>query len=308
MTTPGDDRERLRQTFNQAAGSYQRARPDYPSELFDDLIAVAGLAPGDRLLEIGCATGKATLPLVRRGFRITCIELGPCLAAAARRTLAGLDADVIEGRFEDWQSAPGQWFDLVFAATAWNWVDPARRYALAWRALRPRGHLAFWNALHVFPDGGDRFFRQIQDVYDEIGEGLPPGSTWPRPGELPDQAAEIEASGLFEVVHIRHFDWVQTYDADSYIELLNTFSGHIAMADWKRERLYSEIRLRLSRRPGNAVRRHWEAVLHIARRRDVRGATLRIRFGCIGVWVFPVVWWHDLGFDAGMLGEQVEQV
>lgn len=28
MTTPDDDRERLRQTFNQAAGSYQQARPD----------------------------------------------------------------------------------------------------------------------------------------------------------------------------------------------------------------------------------------------------------------------------------------
>ncbi len=120
----------------------------------------------------------------------------------------------------------------------------------------------------MFPDGGDPFFREIQDAYDEIGEGLPPGSTWPRPGELADQAAEIEASGLFEVVHIRHFDWERLYDADSYIELLSTFSGHIAMEDWKRERLYSEIRLRLGRRPGNAARRHWGAVLHIARRRD----------------------------------------
>ncbi len=120
----------------------------------------------------------------------------------------------------------------------------------------------------MFPHGGDPFFGEIQDVYDEIGEGMPPGSTSARPGELADQAAEIEASGLFEVGHIRHFDWEQVYDADSYIELLNTFSGHIAMEGWKRERLYSEIRLRLSRRPDNAVRRHWEAVLHIARRRD----------------------------------------
>ena len=268
MTTADDNRERLRQTFNQAAGSYHQARPDYPSELLDDLITITGLTPGDRLLEIGCATGKATVPLARRGFRIICIEPGPDLAAAARRNLAGLAAVMIQGRFEDWQPAPGERFDLVFAATAWNWIDPARRYALAWRALRPGGHLAFWDALHVLPDDGDPFFREIQDVYDEIGEGLPPGSTWPRPGELPDQAAEINASGLFEVVHIRHFDWEQVYDAGSYIELLNTFSGHIAMQDWKRERLYGEIRRRLARRPGNSVRRHWEAVLHIARHRD----------------------------------------
>ena len=121
-----EERLRLRQTFDQTAESYQRARPDYPAELFDTLIAAAGLAPGDRLLEVGCATGKATLPLARRGFRITCMELGAELAAAARRNLAGLDAEVVEARFEDWRPSPGDLFDLVFAATAWHWVDPGR--------------------------------------------------------------------------------------------------------------------------------------------------------------------------------------
>jgi SAM-dependent methyltransferase len=205
------DRERLRQTFDRAAHLYQRARPDYPDELLDDLIATAGLAAGDRLLEVGCATGKATLPLARRGFRITCLELGADLAAAARRNLAGLDVEVIEGRFENWRPRGPEGFDLVFAATAWNWIDPAVRYGRAWQALRPGGHLAFWNAAHVFPDGGDPFFREIQDVYDEMGEGLPPGSIWHRPGELEERGAEIEASGLFEVVHLRHFDWERVY-------------------------------------------------------------------------------------------------
>jgi hypothetical protein len=68
------------------------------------------------------------------------------------------------------------------------------------------------------------------------------------------------------VIHVRHFHWERTPDADRYIELLNTFSGHIAMADWQCERLYTEIRRRLSHRPDKAVRRHWGAVLHIARR------------------------------------------
>src|SRR5579859_7335031 len=113
MTAAGD-RERLAATFDQAAALYQRARPDYPDELFGDLIGAAGLATGDRLLEIGCATGKATLPLARRGFRITCVEPGPHLAAAARHNLAGLGAVIIQGRFEDWQPAPGERFDLVF--------------------------------------------------------------------------------------------------------------------------------------------------------------------------------------------------
>ncbi len=135
---PGEgERDRLRQAFDQVAESYDRARPDYPEHLFDDLIALTGIRPGDRLLEVGCATGKATRPLARRGFRITCIELGPELAAVARRNLAGYPVEVVQGRFEEWR--PGEPVSLVFAATAWHWIDPAVRYARAWHVLRPGG-------------------------------------------------------------------------------------------------------------------------------------------------------------------------
>ncbi len=261
------DRERLRETFEQASATYHRARPDYPDELIDHLVAVAGLREGAQLLEIGCATCKATLPLARRGMRITCVELGPQLAAAARRNLSAFpEVTIVRGSFEGWSVPPGRRFDLVFAATAWRWLDPVLRYHKAWEALRPAGHLAFWDASHVFPNGGDPFFVEVQDVYDDIGEGIPAGFSWPRPGELHERRDEIEADGLFEVVDIRQFDWEQTYDAEAYIELLETFSGHISMERWKRDRLYHEISVRLGRRSDPRLRRHWGAALHIARR------------------------------------------
>ena len=259
-----EDRERLRQTFDQAAERYDRVRPDYPEALFDDLVALAGLTPGDHLIEVGCATGKATRPLARRGFRITCVELGTELAAVARRNLAGFGVEVVQAPFEEWQ--PPEPAVLVYAATAWHWIDPDVRYQRAWQALRPGGHLAFWAAGHVFPEDGDPFFAEIQDIYDEIGERLPPGAPQPRPGELADDSAGIEASGLFEVTAVRHYDWERVYPAEEYIELLSTFSGHLAMADWKRRRLYGEIRRRLALRRDQAVRRGWGAVLHVARR------------------------------------------
>jgi SAM-dependent methyltransferase len=262
-----DDRERLREGFDVAADLYHAARPDYPDELVDALVALAGLWPGDRLLEVGCATGKATLPLARRGYRITCIELGARLAQVARRHLAGFpDVEVVHGSFEAWDPTMSAPFDLVFAATAWHWLDPEVRYARAWQALRPGGHLALWSATHVFPDDGDPFFREIQPVYDEIGEGLPADAAWPRPGELDDHRDEIERTGMFTDVHVRHVDWETVMDADRYIALLDTFSGHIAMRPWQRDRLYGEIRRRLGERPSGRVRRHWGAVLHVATR------------------------------------------
>jgi SAM-dependent methyltransferase len=275
------DRLSLRATFDSAADLYQQSRPDYPEALYHDLLQVTGIRPGDPLLEVGCATGKATIPLARRGFRITCVEIGAALAAAARQNLAGFPGvAVVEGDFETWPPSAEAGFALVFAATAWHWVDPAVRYRRAWEVLRPGGHLAVWDATHVFPEGGDPFFRDIQDVYDEIGEALPPDATWPRPGELPDSAAEIEGSGWFEDVTVRHYDWEISYTAGEYLRLLDTFSGHIAMSAPKRDRLYGEIRRRLALRPGGRLRRHWGAVLHVARRRntrDQRGATDRRR-------------------------------
>ena len=131
--------------FDRASALYERARPEYPDELIDHLIHVTDVRPGDRLLEIGCATGKATLPIARRGFGVTCLEPGPNLAAAARSNLAAHPGvTVVEARFEDWTTFPP--FDLVFAANAWHWLDAEVRYGRAWRALRPGGHLAFWNA------------------------------------------------------------------------------------------------------------------------------------------------------------------
>ena len=96
----------------------------------------------------------------------------------------------------------------------------------------------------------------------------------PRPGELPDDRAGIEASGLFEVTGVRQYDWEQVYDTEQYIELVSTFSGHLSMASWQRDRLYGEIRRRLAQRPDRSVRRGWGTVLHVARRREqpLRGA------------------------------------
>jgi SAM-dependent methyltransferase len=259
-------REPLRRTFDSAAELYDAARPEYPDELFDDLIDLAGLERGARLLEIGCATGKATRPLLERGFSVVCVELGAQLAEQARQNLAGLPVEIHVEPFETWQGEPDA-FDLVFAATAWHWVDPAIRYAKAHRLLRADGHVAFWSAVHAFPEGFDPFITEIQEVYDAIGESY--GETWPPPPpeQTPDLSAEIEASGLFQDVSVRRYVWERPYTADEYIALLETFSGHLSMDASKRERLYGEVRRRIDRRAERRVRRHWHAILHVARKR-----------------------------------------
>jgi SAM-dependent methyltransferase len=262
------ERERLRRTFDAVAGAYQGARPEYPGALYDALIELTGVRPeADALCEVGCASGKATLPLARRGFAIAGVELGAALAAEARRNLAGFErVTVTRADFETWQPAAGETFGLVFAATAWHWIDPAVKYRKAAALLRPGGHLAFWEAVHVIPSDGDPFFQELQEVYDEIGQGMPGDWVSPTVETLPSFAAEVASTGLFAAPSIRRFQWEIRYTATDYIRLLETFSGHIAMDPWQRDRLYGEIRRRLALRPDGIVRRHWGAVLHVARK------------------------------------------
>jgi SAM-dependent methyltransferase len=81
------NRETLRTTFGQDAELYDQCRPTYPPQLFTDLAALADLGSRSRVLEIGCGTGQATLPLAQLGCDVVAMDLSPDMAAIARRNL-----------------------------------------------------------------------------------------------------------------------------------------------------------------------------------------------------------------------------
>ena len=260
------EREQLRTTFEQVPEVYERARPTYPDELFDDLAELAGLAAAARVLEVGCGTGQATLPLARRGYSILCVELGEALAAAARRNLAGLsNVEVVHANFETWEPERGD-FDAIVAFTAFHWVDPELRYAKAARLLRNGGSLAVAGSLHVRRPDGDPFWTDVQEDYDTVvpsPDNRPP----PMPDEVDDLREEIEASGYFDYVASRRYVWDQPYTADEYISLLDTYSGHRALDDERRTQLYDRIRRRIGARPDGRVVKTYITMLNVARKR-----------------------------------------
>ena len=94
-----------------------------------------------RIVEIGCGTGRATVPLAQRGYAVTCVELGEQLAAIARRKVAGFPSvQVITTNFETWQPEHSE-FDAVVAFTAFHWIAPDRRYSKTAELLRAGGKL-----------------------------------------------------------------------------------------------------------------------------------------------------------------------
>lgn len=255
------DRELRAKSFDEVAELYDRARPSYPAELFDDLFTLTGLGPGSTVLEIGCGPGKASVPLAQRGCVLTCIEPGEHLAEVARRNLASFpQARVIVSTFEAWDSG-GTTFDAVFAASSWHWLDSETRYAKASGLLKTGGVLAIVTMAHVFPEGFDPIFTEIQQCYGSIGRTLP---KWPppRPEEAPDLREEIEKTGLFEHVSVKRYLWTLDYTAAQFVDVLNTHSDHRTMEPAQRDQLFSCIRELIGAR---VVKKHYLGILHIAR-------------------------------------------
>ena len=117
---------------------------------------------------------------------------------------------------------------------------------------------------HVLPDGGDEFIAtELQDAYRAVGEG---DAWFPRPEEVEDERTEIEASGHFGDVRVRRYLVEETFTAEAYVSLLDTFSGHRAIEPARRELLYDRIRELIEARPEPLLRKHYLYLLHVARR------------------------------------------
>ncbi|MGC9540382.1 class I SAM-dependent methyltransferase [Streptomyces sp. UG1] len=261
-------RARLSRTFDEDAERYDRARPGYPSEMYDDLEELAGAGPGSRVLEVGCGTGQATVPLAGRGCRVTAVEAGPRMAAVARRKLVGAAAgvEVVTAAFESW-ALPEEPFDVVVSATAFHWIDPAVRVIKAADALRPGGALAVVRTQHV-AGGTQEFFTQVQRCYERFDPQTPPGLRLPSPDDVDgsDHAREVARSGRFGATVFRRYERDLTYTTSDYLDLLLTYSGHRALPEDARDGLLACIAGLIDGRYGGRVTKRYLVELGVSRR------------------------------------------
>jgi SAM-dependent methyltransferase len=254
------DRERLRVTFGSVAEQYDRARPSYPAAVFNDLAEIAALEPGARIVEVGPGTGKATTELVRRGYRVTGVELSADLADVARRNAPS--AEIVVTEFEHWQPETAG-FDAIVATAAYHWIDPQHRYAKPLALLRPGGALAVVHGRHVLPAGGDPLWAEVQEDYDAVvphPDNAPP----PPPDEVTDEwADEFRASAVFDRVEERRYLQPLVFTADEFVDLLGTFSDNIVLPPEQRDELFHRIRARIAARPGGTVTKHYLLTLTV---------------------------------------------
>ena len=63
----------FRKTYDRIPENFEKYRPRYREEVFQELASVCGLGPEKKVLEIGPGTGQATEPILKTGCDYTAV-------------------------------------------------------------------------------------------------------------------------------------------------------------------------------------------------------------------------------------------
>jgi ubiquinone/menaquinone biosynthesis C-methylase UbiE len=159
----GYEREN-RLNFNDNVANYDRYRPDYPAELFEDIFSYYGPAKNKKALEVGAGTGKASAPFLKAGYDLTAVEIGANMADVLRERYKDYsNFEVIVAPFEDVLLKEDN-YDLIYAATAFHWIDAEVGCPKAFRLLKSGGGFALFRYNNV-PADGESYYEEIQELY-----------------------------------------------------------------------------------------------------------------------------------------------
>ncbi|MDI2126023.1 class I SAM-dependent methyltransferase [Yinghuangia seranimata] len=224
-------------SFGAMAAAYERFRPGYPEELFEQVAAYAG-RPLRTALEIGAGTGKATRLFARRGVAVTAIEPDAAMLAELRKHVPA-SVRTLQALFEDVR--PGETYGLVYAAAALHWTDPDGRWPRVAALLEPGGVFACFGAPTNLSDPAlVEAVREARAPFLESDEvpspdGTPPGQEMRWPG------TELLRSDWFTDVRQAKIERAFTMSGRDYVAHLSTVSAYLMLPDAEREEAFRRI-------------------------------------------------------------------
>ena len=156
--------------------------------------------------------------------------------------------------FED-ADLPENAFGLIYAATAFHWVNPDIGCPMALRLLRPGGALAIFR--YTALPGSDERYEDIQAVYDKYYHQPNVRPIRLSDAEYGSRPELVKAHGVgdlesygFTDVTVKHYTKVKTFTVDEYMSLLDTFPDHKSLSDSDRANLYAGVRAVIERHGG----------------------------------------------------------
>jgi len=256
------NRDKLVKVFNDNANSYDKYRPKYPSEVVEELIDLSQIKTKDKILEIGCGTGQITIDFIKRGYEIIAVEKGEYLSRIASNKIEKYGiGKIINSTFEEW--IPSEKFKLMISAQAFHWINKKRGINKILKLLKENGSIGLiWN---VDKSQETEFWKQSGKVYDKY---LPKKKGQGGMEETIDEHWDY-INKRKELINFekRDYQWEKLYSKEEYLGLLSTFSPHMSMESYKREKFFKEIES-IIEEMNNQVLKQYKTVLLFATKRN----------------------------------------
>lgn len=233
----------LKNTFSNVINDYEYARPKYPRSLYDKICTFSGIDDKSCILEVGAGTGQATdLFLQSEDYSIDLLEVSEEQADFLRvKYIRNGKVNVICSYFEECNE--DKKYDMIYSATAFHWIDSEVGYPKAYRMLKEGGTIAvFWQMSSVtFYDFG--IFKGLNEIkkkylpYETLGfdeDGIQKVKE--------RRISQIQSGRCFGEPECYEYRWVDTYDTDRYVTLINTYSSTQLLEENVRNAYLDEIR------------------------------------------------------------------
>jgi len=237
----------LRLTFNSDPMSYDKLRPTYSGEMFQDLISYSECKLGTAALEIGIGTGQATRPMLDTGCHITAVELGNQLAEFSRKKYSDYaNLDIITGDFEHVQL--DKTFNLIYSASAFHWIPEQTGLSKVMNLLEDNGVFA-WLSIQPSPSKDHQHIHNaIQEVYgqysDHFGGNVCRDQNYIENLICKTLDTRVKVFDKYNFCDIKRktYHSSRTFTADEYCQLISTYSDHKSMPEARRESFLNKIR------------------------------------------------------------------
>lgn len=208
-------------------------RPEYAPGAIAEMLAYAGVKPGDKSCDVGAGAAHLTLELAKFGLKVWAVEPNDAMRAnGIKRTERYPDVQWFEGVGEDTGMDPEK-FDLVTFGSSFNVCDRQQALKETSRILKAGGYFAcMWN----HRDLDDPLQQQIEEVIKQNIAGYSYGT------RREDQTEIIASSGLFEPVRFISGQVKHQMAAEDFIEGWKSHGTVYRQSPEVFEKIVSEIR------------------------------------------------------------------
>ena len=250
-------------TFDAATDAYDKIRPSYVNELYDDIFKYKEIDAESSVLEIGIGTGKATGPILDRKCQLIALEPGANLTAFVKDKFKIYSNFQVHNQMFQEYECPEESFDFIYAATTFHWIPEEYGYKRVYELLKHGGAFARFRYYAGADKTREALTAEIQELY----------KTYTHSTRSPKEYGEEDAKKLADVAikygfadtQYKLYHWRKDFTADEYLQLLSTYPDHMKLKEENRQKLFQGIHAAIQRHGGiHTV--HYTMDLQLARK------------------------------------------